>query len=88
MKTKDIKGQSKSALLKTLKEKRDAFQAFKYELSGGKAKDVKKGRNIRKEIARILTELTVVAKSETPAVKVVTVKEKTVKKSKVTKAKK
>ncbi len=58
-KKSEIKGKAKSELLKTLKEKRDAFQAFKYELSGGKAKDLKKGRNIRKDIARIMTELTV-----------------------------
>lgn len=63
-KKSEIKGKSKSELLKTLKEKRDAFQAFKYELSGGKAKDLKKGRNIRKDIARIMTELTIAAKTK------------------------
>lgn len=63
-KKSDIKGKSKIELMKTLKEKRDAFQAFKYELSGGKVKDLKKGRNIRKEIARVMTELTIVAKTK------------------------
>lgn len=61
---KDIQGKSKKELLKALTEKRDALQAFRYELSGGKAKDLKKGRNIRKEIARVMTELTVVLKTE------------------------
>ncbi len=63
-KKSEIKGKSKSELLKTLKEKRDAFQTFKYELAGGKAKDLKKGRNIRKDIARVMTELTIAAKTK------------------------
>ncbi len=66
---KDIKGKTKKELIKTLGEKRDALQSFKYELSGGKAKDVKKGRNIKKEIARIMTELSVIVKDEVKAVK-------------------
>ncbi len=63
-KKSEIKGKSKIELLKTLKEKRDVFQAFKYELAGGKSKDLKKGRNLRKDIARIMTELTIAAKTK------------------------
>ncbi|MES3005732.1 MAG: 50S ribosomal protein L29 [Patescibacteria group bacterium] len=53
----EYKGKSKKDLVKTLVEKRDALQNFRFGISGGKAKNVKEGRTIRKEIARIQTEL-------------------------------
>ncbi len=88
---KEIKGQSKSELIKTLNEKRSAFQAFKYELSGGKSKDVKKGRNLRKDIARVMTELSMLSKTQAPKAKVakeVAADKKVVKKAKAKIAKK
>jgi ribosomal protein L29 len=61
---KEIQGKTKKELIKVLSEKRDALQAFRYELSSGKVKDVKKGRNIRKDIARIMTELNIALKNQ------------------------
>lgn len=61
---KEIKGKSKKELVKLLTEKRGALQSFKYELAGGKSKNIKNGRNIRREIAQIMTELTIADKSE------------------------
>lgn len=53
----EYKGKNKKDLLKVLVEKRDALQNFRFGVSGGKAKNVKEGRTLRKEIARIQTEL-------------------------------
>ncbi|MCF7836072.1 MAG: 50S ribosomal protein L29 [Candidatus Marinimicrobia bacterium] len=40
-----------------LDEKRNALRDFRFKISKGKAKDVKEGRNLRREIARILTSV-------------------------------
>jgi ribosomal protein L29 len=52
-------------LIKTLAEKRLALRNFHFASTGGKAKNVKEGRNIKKEIAVILTELSSRAKVAT-----------------------
>ena len=44
-------------LLKTLNEKRETLRAFHFGLSGSKVKNLKEGRNVRKDIARVMTEL-------------------------------
>lgn len=44
-------------LEKLLKEKREALRAFRFGISGSKVRNVKEGRNLRKETARILTQL-------------------------------
>lgn len=44
-------------LRKELSEKRKALRTFRFSASGAQVKDVKEGKNLRKEIARILTEL-------------------------------
>ena len=44
-------------LHKILKEKRNAFLDFRLAVAGSKAKNLKEGNLIKKEIARILTEL-------------------------------
>jgi ribosomal protein L29 len=44
-------------LTKLLGEKRAALMKFRFEMSGGKVKNVKEGINLRREIARILTAL-------------------------------
>ncbi|MDO8482293.1 MAG: 50S ribosomal protein L29 [bacterium] len=54
---KEFKGKSLGELEKTLTEKREALRVFRFEVSGGKIKNVKIGRNIRTEIAQILTEI-------------------------------
>ena len=40
-----------------LKEKRDLLRDFRFRVAKGKTKNIKKGRGLRREIARILTEI-------------------------------
>jgi large subunit ribosomal protein L29 len=51
------KGKSTSDLEKLLVEKRDALRKFRFGVSGSKVRNIREGRNTRKEIAQILTEL-------------------------------
>jgi len=44
-------------LIKILHEKRDVLRKFRFGISGSKTRNVKEGKNERKEVARILTEL-------------------------------
>ncbi|HZS43315.1 MAG TPA: 50S ribosomal protein L29 [Candidatus Paceibacterota bacterium] len=57
MKKTTYKGKDERELAKTLKEKREALKNFHFNLSGSKVRNVKEGRGLRKDIARILTEL-------------------------------
>ena len=54
-KKKDLTTKTESDLKKTIREKRLALRDFYFDLAGGKVTNVKKGKNIRKEIARIMT---------------------------------
>lgn len=65
----EFKGKTKKDLLKILAEKREALQNFRFGIAGARTKNVKEGRTIRKEIARIQTELTSLAKAEASEVK-------------------
>lgn len=44
-------------LEKLLKEKREALREFRFKSAGARTRDTRDGRNTRREIARILTEL-------------------------------
>ncbi|MEK7642109.1 MAG: 50S ribosomal protein L29 [Patescibacteria group bacterium] len=57
MKTKDITSKTVADLAKLAIEKREALRLFRFGGAGAKAKNVKEGRNIRKDIARILTAM-------------------------------
>jgi len=46
-----------SDLHKELAEKRKSLRKFRFEVSGSKVKNIKEARNLKKGIARILTEL-------------------------------
>ena len=48
---------SKEELQKTLGTLREKLQAFRFATAGSKAKNVKEGKSIRKDIARTLTAL-------------------------------
>lgn len=48
---------SESDLRKELKELRSELQRFRFGMTGSKTRNVKQGRDIKREIARILTEL-------------------------------
>ena len=51
------KEKSNKDLIKMLNEKREALRKFRFGISGSKTRDVKEGKNSRKEVAQILTEL-------------------------------
>ena len=53
----DIKTQSIDDLKKEVAEKRVALRSFRFGGAGSRTRNVREGRNLRKEIARILTEL-------------------------------
>jgi len=51
------KDKSRQDLTKALMEKRDDFRKLRFGTAGSKTHNVKAGAGIRKEIARIMTEL-------------------------------
>ena len=51
----DFKGKPKSELDQKLMETREKLRAFRFAMTGGKQKNVKEGKMLRKDIARILT---------------------------------
>lgn len=53
----DIKKQSIEELKKSAAEKRTLLRTFRFGGAGSRTRNVREGRNLRKEIARILTEL-------------------------------
>ncbi|MDO8522090.1 MAG: 50S ribosomal protein L29 [bacterium] len=53
----DIKSQSTEELLRTVAEKREALRVFRFGGAGSRVRDVREGRNVRREIAQILTEV-------------------------------
>lgn len=54
---KDITIKTAPDLVKMLSEKRELLRVFRFGAAGAKAKNVKEGRTIRKDIARIMTAL-------------------------------
>ena len=50
-------GKAKPELVKALMERREAFRTLRFGTTGSKHRNVKEGSTIRKEIARIMTEL-------------------------------
>lgn len=57
MKKKTFKGKDSKELKGLLIDKSKRLSEFRTEVVSGKTKNVKEGRGIRKDIARILTEL-------------------------------
>lgn len=57
MKSNELKKMSEKELAKLLTEKQKAVRQFRFDVSGSKVKNLKEGGNIRKDVARILTEL-------------------------------
>ena len=52
-----LKTQEVSELQKTLTDKREALRSFRFGAAGSRSRNVREGRELRKEIAQILTEL-------------------------------
>lgn len=57
MKKTKYNSKAKEDLVKALYEKRDSLRAFRFGEAGSKTRNVKEGSAIKKDIARILTEL-------------------------------
>jgi ribosomal protein L29 len=53
----EFKNKTEKELHENTREKRTALRTFRFNISGSKTKHVKEGMSIRKDIARILTEL-------------------------------
>lgn len=54
---KDITTKTPADLNKLIAEKREALRVFRFGSAGAKSKNVKEGKGIRKDIARIMTAL-------------------------------
>lgn len=54
---KDIKSKNEKELMKDVSEKREKLRAFRFGIAGSKIRNVKEGKNLKREIARILTEV-------------------------------
>ncbi len=57
MKKTTYTGKVREDLVKALLEKREALRKFRFGEAGSKTKNVKEGAGIRKDIARIMTEI-------------------------------
>ncbi|MEK7552354.1 MAG: 50S ribosomal protein L29 [Patescibacteria group bacterium] len=57
MKKTDFKTKNKTELINLFKEKKENIRNFHFGISGSKTRDVKEGKKLKKEIARILTAL-------------------------------
>lgn len=55
MKTKDIKTKTIPDLQKMVADKREALRVFRFGSAGSKNKNVKAGKGLKRDIARILT---------------------------------
>ena len=53
----EITNKTKTELETTLRDKREELRKFRFDTSGSKIKNVKLGKNLKKDIARILTKL-------------------------------
>ena len=54
---KDITNKTRADLVKLAGDKREALRVFRFGAAGAKTKNVKEGKIIRKDIARILTAM-------------------------------
>jgi len=57
MKKDTLKNKSDKDLAKKLADKRKELREFRFGVEGSKVKNIKEGRDTRREIARILTEI-------------------------------
>lgn len=57
MKIRDFRQKSKEELSKLLSEKKNRLLSLRFDLSGGRAKNIKEVRESKKDIARIFTLL-------------------------------
>ncbi len=55
METKDLQKMNKAEVAKMIAEKKSALNVFKFGIASGKVKNVKEGKNLRKDIAQLHT---------------------------------
>ncbi len=53
----DLKNKTEKDLIKDIVTKRVAVRTFRFGSSGSKTRNVKEAKNLKKEVARMLTEL-------------------------------
>ena len=53
----DYKNKTKIELTKMIAEKREALKNFRFGIAGSKTKNMREGRSLRREIARLETQL-------------------------------
>lgn len=53
----EFKGKTKDELKTLLATKQEALRKFRFEVAGSKIRNVKEGRNLKKQIAQIFTEI-------------------------------
>jgi ribosomal protein L29 len=53
----DLKNKSDKDLQKELGEKQEGVRTFRFGIAGSKVRNVKEGRDIKRQIAQILTEV-------------------------------
>lgn len=56
-KTINAKEMKDGELAKLLEEKREGFRLFRFGLAGSKSKNVKEGKFLKRDIAKVLTEM-------------------------------
>jgi ribosomal protein L29 len=54
-KIKELRKKAKTELNEILGEKRETLRRFRFAVSGAKTKNIKEARELRRDIARILT---------------------------------
>lgn len=54
---KDFTKQSNNELQREVAEKSEALRAFRFGGAGSRTRNVREGRNLRREVAQILTEI-------------------------------
>ncbi|MEK9184731.1 MAG: 50S ribosomal protein L29 [Patescibacteria group bacterium] len=53
----EFKNNTDKELVQLVADKRESLRAFNFGIAGSKTRNVKEGKNIKKDVARILTEL-------------------------------
>lgn len=53
----DMSNKTETELQKSLADKRESLRVFRHSSAGTRTRNTREGRTIRKEIARIMTEL-------------------------------
>ncbi|MFA6552303.1 MAG: 50S ribosomal protein L29 [Candidatus Paceibacterota bacterium] len=53
----DLNGKTKNELESLLRQKEEVLRKFRFDMAGSKIKNIKEGNVLKKDIAKILTEI-------------------------------